>query len=140
MIYHKMVNFIWKNTYHIYPIISTDISRKKIHERPVHTAFKWRTQTCNYMSIYQMNLAQSQRVVIQNMLSSLINDESFNIPVNISGYRILYIDWIPKLDTDLHVHPNIQRMVSFILTQRSPMPRLFNILLMKKKPKIGKCF
>lgn len=86
------------------------------------------------MSIYQMNLAQSQRVVIQNMLSSLVNDDSFNIPVNISGYRILYIDSIPKLDTDLHVHPSIQRMVSFILTQRSPMPRLFNILLMKKTP------
>ena len=86
-------------------------------------------------TIYQMNLAQSQRVVIQNILSSLINDESFNIPVNISGYRILYIDWIPKLDTDLHVHPSIQRMVSFILTQRSPMPRLFNILLTKKNQK-----
>ena len=67
-------------------------------------------------TIYQMNLAQTQRVVFQNMLSSLVKDESLNIPVNTSGYRILYIDWIPKLDRDLHVHPSIQRMFSFIFS------------------------
>lgn len=56
-----MVNFIWKNTYHIYPIISTDISRKKYmkdqyillsndEHRLVTTCYHYKAQYVNYLS------------------------------------------------------------------------------------------